>query len=135
MKDNKNQKALNSPILLFPHELYFARILEKKESNRLFPGIKEEIVMDVNRKMFNKNMEPDILNFCRLNIIIVKYFHHSYDQTSSYLVPLVMWWETTYPLIMQCGPRKWFWIGFGFFEMVLDKILLWKLNTSYDCML
>ena len=76
--------------------------------------------MDVKRKMFNKQHGPRYLAiFCSLNII-GKYFDHSCDQTSSYLVPLVKSGRELIHLLCNVDLGS----GFGFFEMVLGKILL-----------
>lgn len=43
--------------------------------------------------------------------------------------------EGTELLVMQLRPGKWHGVGFGFFDMVLDKILVCELKRSSDCKL
>lgn len=38
-------------------------------------------------------------------------------------------------MVMQLRPGKWHGVGFGFFDMVLDKILVCELKRSSDCKL
>lgn len=44
-------------------------------------------------------------------------------------------WEGADLFVMQLRPRKWYGVGFGFFDMVLDKILVCELKLSSDCKL
>lgn len=47
----------------------------------------------------------------------------------------VFLWEGTGLFVMQLRPRKWYGVGFGSFDMVLDKILVCGLKQSSDCKL
>lgn len=88
----------------------------------------QEVKADLNDRRF-------LFTWCKTILMLHGYWGNSVHEKYSRPGAFIFLWEGTGLVVKQLRPRKWDGVGFGFFDMVLDKILVCGLKRSSDCKL